>query len=237
MATRIATICARAGSKGVPKKNQLELQGAKLIEITIGQAVKSGMFDVVAVSSDDTSILDVAQGMGLEHVVKRPHELSGDRVSKPKTIKHLVEVVEKSLSKEFETVVDLDITSPLRFPYDIEEAINLLELNGLDSVLSAGPSRRNPYFNMVRYKNDGKLDIVNNSEGNFIARQDAPSCFDLNGSINVWNRNKLFENPQIILDRTKVYEMKPEQTFDIDHQFDVELMQFLYARFISIIEP
>lgn len=230
---RIATICARSGSKGVPGKNLIKIKGKSLLEITVNQAKDSKMFDCIAVSSDDPVLLENAKLLGVDFIVKRPKMLSGDYVSKPKTIKHLVGEVENSVANKFITVVDLDITAPLRYPDDIRNAITLLESDGLHSVLSGGPSRRNPFFNIVRYGSFGNLELANNSESPFIARQHAPNCYDLNASINVWNRDALFSDPRILLSKTKLYELKMEQVFDIDTKFDVELVEFLYLRMTS----
>jgi CMP-N,N'-diacetyllegionaminic acid synthase len=227
---RIATICARSGSKGVPSKNLLKIKDKSLLEITVTQARKSKMFDCIAVSSDDPVLLENSTLLGVDFIVERPKILSGDYVSKPETIKHLVGEVEISTAKKFTTVVDLDITAPLRYPNDIKNAIILLESGGLHSVLSGGPSRRNPHFNIVKYGNSGNLELANNSEYPFIARQDAPNCYDLNASINVWNRDALFDDPKILLGKTKLYELKIDQVFDIDTKFDVELIEFLYSR-------
>ena len=227
---RIATICARRGSKGVPGKNRLTIGGKSLLEITLKQARKSGMFDWIALSSDDSVLLELARKLQIDFVLERPVELAGDKVSKPETIKHLVNSTEIAKKIKFKTIVDLDITSPLRYPNDIRKSIELLELNDLDSVLSAGPSRRNPFFNIVKFDKEGNLELANNSQGSFISRQDIPECFDLNASINVWNRDSLFDNPQIILGNTRIYELKIDQTFDIDTFFDVDLMEFLYKR-------
>ena len=58
---RLCTICARGGSEGVPNKNVRMIAGKPLIAHTIIQAKKSELFEMVAVNSDSTKILDVAQ--------------------------------------------------------------------------------------------------------------------------------------------------------------------------------
>ena len=60
----ISTICARSGSKGVPRKNLREIAGKPLIAHTVEQAISSGLFVAVAVSSDDKEILAVAKALG-----------------------------------------------------------------------------------------------------------------------------------------------------------------------------
>ena len=60
----IATICARGGSKGVPRKNVLEIAGKPLIAWTIEMAVNCHIIDDVYVSTDDLEITEVAKKYG-----------------------------------------------------------------------------------------------------------------------------------------------------------------------------
>jgi CMP-N,N'-diacetyllegionaminic acid synthase len=231
---RLATICARSGSKGVPKKNLLNFNGKSLLEITVAQAKMSKMFDYIAVSTDDPKLLEDAKSLHLDLIFKREEKFSGDLVSKPETVRNLTEKVEEVMGARINTIVDLDITAPLRNKGDIESAINLLEINKLHSVLSGGPSRRNPFFNIVIKNEENFIRIVNESQGFITSRQNSPQCYDLNGSINVWNRDNLFHNPSTFQEKTMLFEMKVDQIFDIDTNFDVELMEFLLNRKIGI---
>ncbi len=61
---RLATICARGGSKGLADKNIRPLAGRPLIAHTIVQAREAGLFTCVAVSSDSDRILDCGKEWG-----------------------------------------------------------------------------------------------------------------------------------------------------------------------------
>ena len=76
--SRLCTICARGGSKGVKGKNTRELLGMPLIAHSIAQAKISGLFDLIAVSSDSDEILQTAKIFGVDILVKRPDEMAGD---------------------------------------------------------------------------------------------------------------------------------------------------------------
>ena len=60
----IAIIPARGGSKGLPRKNILDLAGKPLIAWTIESAFKSKYITDFLVSSDDEEILDIAAEYG-----------------------------------------------------------------------------------------------------------------------------------------------------------------------------
>ena len=110
----VALISARGGSKGVPRKNVLPVAGKPLIAWTIEQALQSGQFELVAVSSDSEAILDAARDAGAHLAVRRPDELATDASAKVPAIQHAMLAAEAELGRECEVVVDLDATAPLR---------------------------------------------------------------------------------------------------------------------------
>jgi len=73
----VALIPARGGSKGIPKKNIVDLHGKPLIWYTIKAAQDSKLVDDVYVSTDDKEISDIAIRYGCK-VIDRPDELAKD---------------------------------------------------------------------------------------------------------------------------------------------------------------
>ena len=137
---RLCTICARGGSKGVPGKNLRKLLGKPLIAHSIEQALRTGLFTTVAVSSDSEDILETALVFGAHVLVKRPDFLAADTSPKVPAIKHCVEETERILKTTFEILVDLDATSPLRLKNDIAGVVELLERNNVSNVITGAPS-------------------------------------------------------------------------------------------------
>lgn len=224
---RIATICARGGSKGLPDKNLKSLLGEPLLAWSIAQAKQSGLFDSIAVSSDSDKILDIALRYGADYVIDRPHNLATDESGKLPVIIHAVEFVEEVLTVRFDTIVDLDVTSPLRAPEDIIAAVRLQEETGCSNVITGSPAHRSPYFNLVEVKNGiAKL----SKESRVLRRQDSPKCFDMNASIYVWNRNRFMETPNLFYPDTRFYEMPPERSVDIDTQLDFDIVEMIMRR-------
>lgn len=224
----ICTICARAGSKGVKNKNIISLCGKPLIAHTILQAKKSGLFDCVSVSSDSKKIRDVALEWGADFAIDRPAELASATAAKIPAIRHAVSETEKLLSAEFDIVVDLDATSPLRAISDLTESFSLFLNNKKATNLITGcTARRSPYFNLVEFNKDGFVDLSKKSIIPIFRRQDAPLCYDLNASIYIWHRNALFQNSIAISDRTLLYEMPEERSIDIDSPHDLKIVRFL----------
>lgn len=227
---RLCSICARGASKGVPGKNIRPLLGRPLIAHSIAQARESALFDHIAVSSDSNEILDAAAAAGADILITRPEEMATDTAAKLPAIQHSAREAEARTGMRFDTICDLDATSPLRLAADIAGAIELCERGGCDNVITGAPAHRSPYFNLVERNEAGFVRIVKPLATSLARRQDAPECFDCNASIYVWPREKLFALRDVVVERTAIYVMPEERSRDIDSVFDFELVEFLMGR-------
>lgn len=225
--TRICTICARGGSKGVKNKNIRLLLGKPLIAHTILQAQASGLFDCLAVSSDSDEILSIAGSWGADHLIKRPAELATDHAAKLPVIRHCVTQTELLSGSRFDTIVDLDATSPLRTPGDIISCVRLLEERNAANIITGAPARRSPYFNLVEVDDNGVARLSKPLAAPVARRQDAPRCYDMNASIYAWKREVLFDSPSLFTPDTLLYEMPEARSVDIDTELDFKIVEML----------
>ena len=74
----LAIIPARGGSKRLPNKNLLNLNGKPLVSHSIEAALNSKSISHVLVSSDSDKILEIANGYKNVIIHKRKEELSTD---------------------------------------------------------------------------------------------------------------------------------------------------------------
>lgn len=227
--TRLCTICARGGSKGVTNKNMRRLLDKPLIAYSLDQARRCGLFEVIAVSSDSSAILDAARRYGADLLVERPLELATDTAAKVPAIRHCVIAAERHASKRFDILVDLDATSPLRLSEDIIGAVRLLEERNVSNVITAAPARRSPYFNLVEVDSDGVVRLSKPLPDQVHRRQDAPPAYDMNASIYVWRRDALFEDPPVFRPDTALYVMPEDRSVDIDSELDFRIVELLLS--------
>ena len=227
---RLCTICARGGSRGLKDKNIRPLAGLPLIVHTLNHAYNSEAFDAIAVSSDSDEILSIARGWGCDLLIKRPAHLASDFAPKIDTIRHCVKEVINLTKTNFDVIVDLDVTSPLRVLVDIMNVLELLENTGTSNVLSAMPSRRSPYFNILERDRSGLLFLSKKLPKPIHRRQDSPECYDLNASIYGWKVEALFEVESLINENTQLYIMPESRSIDIDTELDFEFVKFLLER-------
>ncbi|EKF59373.1 short chain dehydrogenase [Agrobacterium albertimagni AOL15] len=222
---RICTICARGGSKGLPGKNVMPLLGKPLIAWSVEQAVQSGLFQYVAVSSDDDTILEAAETAGAKILIRRPSDLATDSAAKVPAILHALRTAEAQTNEIFDILVDLDATSPLRLVEDISGAIRLLESTGCTNVITGAKARRSPYFNLVERSPDGFINLSKPSQ--ITRRQDAPAAFDMNASIYAWQRDAFNSTPKVFYDDTLLYEMPEDRSLDIDTPLDFKIVELI----------
>lgn len=226
---RIAVICARGGSKGLPNKNLRLLGGVPLIVHTIRQALATSILDAVAVSSDSNEILQVAEQNGIVHLIKRPPELATDEASKIPVIRHCANEVEKRTGV-IDYVADLDCTTPIRLVEDIVNAFGMIEQAGVSTLISGTPARKLPYFNLVERNSQGFVEISKATSPPIVRRQDAPMCYDMNASIHIWRRDVLFGSDARLQPDTILFEMPFERSIDIDTEIEFEINESLMQR-------
>lgn len=229
MTSRICTINVRGGSKGFPGKNSAILEGVPLLVHSIRHAKDSDLFDAILVSSDSPQLLSIAAS---ERVlsVERPAHLASDNAPKIPAIIHAVEAGERIYGGQFDTVVDLDATSPLRRPQDIAGAVEMLESKNLSSVFSVCESHRSPYFNLVSKDDNGLWGPAIRDGFAVSRRQDARPTFDMNASIYVWSRSGLIQEKSVFTANSDVFVMPLERSWDIDTEMDFEIVKFFMKR-------
>lgn len=226
---KLCTICMRGGSRGVPNKNLRELCGKPLMAYTIEQALLSKLFEHVVVSTDSETIAEIAKSYGAETWFLRSAEFATDEVSKLPAIRHAFQEAEKHFSLQFDVLVDLDATSPLRNVEDITDAYQQFVDEDAGILITACPSRKNPYFNMVEIIK-GKVRTVKQINEAVVRRQDAPVVYDMNASIYIWNRQAILENDTLFTDKTSLYVMPEERSVDIDTELDWEFVEYMIEK-------
>lgn len=216
-------ITARGGSKGIPNKNIKLLNNKPLIQYTIEAAREVVKDENICLSTDSTEIVEVARQLGLEVPFVRPSYLATDSANSYDTILHAVNYYE-SIGKYFETIILLQPTSPFRKGFHIQEAFQLYN-NKIDMVVSVVESKANPYFNLWEESSEGMLRKV--KEGNYIRRQDCPSCFLFNGAIYIINTDSLKRCDINKFSNIIKYTMDQKYSVDIDTKLDWEWSEFL----------
>ena len=217
----LATVPARGGSKGIPRKNVRLLAGKPLIAHTIEQALLVDSISRIVVSTDDTEIAEVARSYNVE-VIPRPAELCDDIIMPDAALLHVLDHLKENEHYEPDLIVFLQPTSPMRRPEDIEKAIHKLLLEGADSLFSGCISH-----GFVWRDQDGMVFPLNYDYRNRPRRQDAPKDYIENGSIYIFKPWVIRENGTRLGGKIAIYEMDVIDSFQIDEPEDFLLVEQL----------
>ncbi len=226
----VAAICARGGSKGVPRKNLRALHGTPLIGRAVQQALASRIFDRVVASTDDAEMARVAAEFGAEVPFLRPPELAQDNTNKWDVFRHLVRELEASGGRRVGVLADLDTGAALRTVADIEAAVERLMVTGADVCVTAYEADHNPYYNMVELDAAGLARVCIRPERPIANRQQAPAVYNLSPAIFAIRRDALWEHEHWSQCEMTLSIIPRERAVDIDTELDFRLVETLMAR-------
>ena len=205
-------IPARGGSKRIPKKNLVDLNGKPLLYYTINTCRM--ITKNIWVSTDDNEIKKLAESMNV-NVIDRPERLSTDESKTEDVVEHFLEEIETDL------FCVVQPTSPLLSSGDLVYGCHLLEDNrfDFDSVISVCKE--------TNYYWDIKGKPINFELGNRKRTQEHTPWFRENGAFYVTTKNKFLENKILQNGNVGFVEMNIQNSIDIDDEHDLELVRRL----------
>lgn len=217
----LAVIPARGGSKGLPGKNSKPLHGKPLICYSIDAARGILPDEHICVSTDDKGIIKVVENYGLHVPFIRPDKLATDQSSVNDVLLHALDFY-KQINIDYDVVLLLQPTSPLRTSQDIEEAFRLYD-ESIDMVVSVNISHAPSV--LCKENESGFVELMLNPTAG--RRQNAPVYYEYNGAIYIINPKSLREKGISNFEKKIKYIMPKHRSIDIDDQYD-----FIYAETI-----
>lgn len=220
----VAIIPARGGSKRCPEKNVALFKGKPLIAHTIVQALESGIFDRIIVSSDDPRIMEIASEYNVS-LDKREDALASENAT-------LIEVIRNTIAKfdlgREDIVGLLLVTAPLRSVRDIVEAYEMFCGSNREHSVVSVTFNESP-IQLAWRKEKGHLTWYFQEKENIATRkQDFETTYRFNDAV-IFDTAKNFSHPQRNLFGSAPipYEMPPERSIYIDYEFQLKLVQLL----------
>ena len=220
----LALITARGGSKGLPRKNVLLTAGKPLIAWTVHAALAATTVGRVVLSSDDDEIIEAAAAAGCDIPFRRPPELATDEASSMDVVFHALQEL-----PDYEFVVLLQPTSPLRTGADIDAAFKLMLDHNAPACVSVTDVDQSPYWMYEVTENDRLRSLFEQSP-KINRRQDLPPIFTLNGAIYIAKVEWLLQSRSFLGPETIAYKMPRSRSIDIDNAID-------FQRFCKLVEP
>jgi CMP-N,N'-diacetyllegionaminic acid synthase len=219
---------ARGGSKGIPKKNIKKLAGKPLLHYSLEFSRLFVEDKDICLTTDSLEIIDCAKEINYIAPFLRPSELATDNIGSFDVLKHAINYYDAK-GVFYDIAVLLQPTSPFREKRHLEEALNYFSPE-LDMVVSVSESGSNPYYNIFEEDLNGYLK-KSKGDKSILRKQDAPSVYELNGSIYIINSNSIrlksgFNDFKSI----KKYLMTEIYSVDIDSMLDWHWAEFLIEK-------
>lgn len=202
----IGLIPARGGSRRLPGKNLVLLDGRPLIAHTCEAAVASGVLDAIYVNTESAEIAAAAAAYGVQAPLPRPALLARDDTPTRDANRFMLDALAQR-GERYDVVMVLQPTSPLRSAADIRNAWALYQENAPCAVVSVAPAAPAPWLGRLR--RDGGFDPLPGNE----------TIHRLNGAIYIYGTTdyRLDREPP----RTLGYVMPAERSIDIDTPEDL----------------
>ena len=219
----LGLIPARGGSKGIPRKNIREFAGRPLIAWAIEAALKSRHLATVVVSTEDHEIAEISKSYGAKIPFMRPEFLAQDSTPGIDPILHALEHL-----PDFDGVVLLQPTSPLRTSEDIDAIISLAGEHGVPSAVSVVACKAHPNW---MFEIDGNKCLRSLSKTSLVPRrQDLSQLYTPNGALYLANCHWLKKTRNFFTEETISYVMPAERSCDIDNECDWKIAEYLFKQ-------
>ena len=209
----ISLILARGGSKGIPNKNIIDLNGNPLLFYTASASLNS-VVNETWVSTDCDEIKNVAQNIGCK-VIDRPKEISGDKSKSDEALVHFAENV------DFDLLVFIQPTSPLLESSDINKGLQ--KMQNYDSVFSATKEHWIPRWSETGEPIDWEID-------DRPMRQDVKETFIENGAFYITTKKQLMNSKLRYGGNIGMIEMPLHRSFQIDTYDDLLLIEKIFRK-------
>jgi len=212
MSDYVALVPLRGGSKGIPDKNIRMIAGKPLCAWVLEAACQSGVFTRVVVSTDSPRIAEMVRGLNLPvEILDRPTELATDEASTESVMLHAAQKL------DFDVLATIQATSPLIKPEDFQNAYNLFNTGGYDSLLTAVRIKR--FF----WSDSGTA--LNYIPRQRPRRQDFIGSLMENGAFYFTKRSVLAHENCRLGGCIGIYEMAAESAVEIDEPEDWTLVE------------
>ena len=216
----LAVVTARGGSKGLPGKNIKEMCGKPLICWTLS-ALKDSMYvDRVFISTDYKSIAEVCENEGFAVDELRPSSLAQDNTSSIEVLEYTIKKLADK-GEEYDYVLVLEPTSPLRKHNDIDNIIKLaVENDDSDGVISVGKVHLEHPSIIKRINGQGRLCQYSEYIQQTCRRQDEDDAFFPYGVGYLIKSKVLLEKRVIYTDSILPFYIERWQNYEIDDIYD-----------------
>ena len=236
--TTVAIVPARGGSKGIPKKNLATLKGKPLIAYAIEVGLACKDVNRVIVSTDDPEIARISLEMGAEVPFLRPKDIAQDDTPDKPVFMHLIEWLRENEKFEFDFLVNLRCTTPLKKVEHITEAIRLINDEDCDAVRTVDriSGKYHPYWIFKTDKQGFGIPFIGGIDlTKYYQLQLLPPAYSINALVDVMKTEVLLGHDYTYGTRIRLLETDPIYSLDIDSTEDLLICESIMEKINELV--
>lgn len=238
---RNCTVClipARAGSKRIPNKNVMDLNGHPMLAYTISAAIESNIFDSIIVSTDSEEYATIARHYGAEVPFLRPVTLAIDSSPDIDWVSYTLCELQNQ-GRVFDNFALLRPTSPFRTAKTIRRAFEQFHNSAYaDSLRAVERCAQHP-AKMWRIFDDLLVPVLpvqpSGTEWFSLPTQLLPEVWVQNASLEIAHTRCVTEMHSISGTKIIAFKTEPPEGFDVNSSDDVALLRSLLASSESLL--
>lgn len=219
MPSLAALIPMRHHSQRVPGKNYRPLAGKPLFQHIIETLLAVPEIERVVVDTDSEPVMDgLRKRLPNVVILNRPENLRADDIPMNEILLHDTAQVQADFYLQTHS------TNPLLRPETVSRAIK--------TFLAAYPEK-DSLFSVTRWQTrlyDQHGAAINHDPSVLLQTQELPPVYEENSCLYIFTRQNLFERHHRIGENPILFEIDPNEAWDIDEEFDFEIADFLMRR-------
>jgi CMP-N-acetylneuraminic acid synthetase len=215
-----ALVPMRHHSQRVPGKNYRPLAGKPLYHHIIGTLLACPEIDQVMVDTDSPPVIEgLREHFPSVKVVERPEHLRADTIPMNEILTYDTAQVEADLYLQTHS------TNPLLQASSISQAIQTLssQYPAYDSLFSVTRLQTRLWDQLGR--------AINHNPAILLQTQDLPPVYEENSCIYIFNRQTLLSRRNRLGERPMMFEITPQEAWDIDEEIDFAITDFLFKTY------
>jgi CMP-N,N'-diacetyllegionaminic acid synthase len=220
----LAIIPARCGSKGFPDKNIARLKNKTLLELAVKVGVECKIVNDVYISTDCRKYENIALKAGAKSLGLRSKQLASDTA---KSIDLIIDLI-GGIKQQYDYVVLIQPTSPVRNPKDIENMIRSINEKEADASVSVSKIEDPHPYKLKNINNKGFVESFINRSTSEVPRQSLPKVYALNGAFYVSKIEIILKERTLLPEKTTPYIM--DININIDSEIDFIALESMVMR-------
>ena len=227
-----AIIPTQSASRGIPGKNGKLLYGKSLLEWTIESAKYSKYCDEIIVSTDATTLVDIAAHNGIPIPVLRRQELASDQAKTTDVIYLVLTIIQKRTGSIPDHIILLQPTSPPRNVNDVDHVLEKYFKIKSELLISVTLVYQNPHWMKIMTSEDKITSFLSGSD---IPRQRQllPELYYPKGAFYIAKTDRFLAENSLNAPEIDYYLMPSDRSIDIDSEIDFRIAELVMTQAID----